>query len=64
MHTVRSKAERGVTNAWGLQPRSANAQRLPVAAVVGVTILDQSCWTQERPLTPFVAEPSHQRAGR
>ena len=48
-----------MTNAWVLQPRSANAQRLPVAAMVGVTILNRSCWTQERLLMPFVAEPSH-----
>jgi hypothetical protein len=32
--------------------------------VVGVTILDRSCWTQQLQLTPFVAEPSHRRAGR
>ncbi len=42
-HTVCLKAARGVTNARVLQSRSANAQRISMAAVMGITILDRPC---------------------
>ena len=63
-HTVRLKAERGVTNPWVLQAQSTTAQRLPVAALVGAAIQDRSCWKQELQLTPFIAEASHRYARR